>query len=138
LEVVDLTCILLSIKPKFVEAMMKNEKHYEFRKSMFSHRNIKRVYIYATVPVKMITASFRIGFVEKGTPEELWERFGHVAGILEEEFFEYFRHKFIGYAIKIEDFQSFDEPIDPYEVCPNFTPLQSFQYVDSIENLIQE
>lgn len=133
-----MTGVLLSIKPRFVEAMMRNEKHYEFRKSMFTDKNVSRVFIYTTAPVKMITASFRIGGVEKASPEVLWERFGHVAGISEEEFFEYYRNTSVGYAIKIEDLLNFDEPIDPYVTYPSFTPPQSFQYISTMENAIQE
>lgn len=133
-----MTGVLLSIKPKFVEAMMRNEKHYEFRKSVFSDKKVSHVYIYTTSPVKKITASFRIGGIEKASPEELWERFGHVAGISEKEFFEYYKNTAVGYAIKIEDLRSYDEPIDPYSAYPNFTPPQSFQYVSSMDNVVQE
>lgn len=133
-----MTGVLISIKPKFVEAMMRNEKHYEFRKSMFTDKNVNRVYIYTTAPVKMITASFRIGKIEKAPPEVLWKRFGHVAGISEEEFFGYYRNTAVGYAIKIEDLQNLNEPIDPYAAYPSFTPPQSYQYIASMESAIQE
>lgn len=133
-----MTGVLLSIKPKFVEAMMRYEKHYEFRKSMFTDKNVNRVFIYTTAPVKMITASFKIGGIEKASPEVLWERFGHVAGISEEEFFRYYRNTAVGYAIKIEDLQNLNEPIDPYAAYPSFTPPQSFQYIMSMESAIKE
>ena len=32
--------------------------------------------------------------------------------------------------IKIKDFVSFDEPIDPYQKNPNFVPPQSYAYLD--------
>ncbi|MHC1681138.1 MAG: hypothetical protein AB9860_07855 [Methanomassiliicoccales archaeon] len=69
----------------------------------------------------MITASFSIGGIEKASPEVLWSRFGHVAGISEEEFFGYYGNTSVGYAIKIEDLQNLNEPIDPYAAYPSHT-----------------
>ena len=34
--------VLLSIKPKYVDAILKGEKKYEFRKIIFKNKNIKK------------------------------------------------------------------------------------------------
>ncbi len=46
--------VLLSIKPKFAEAIIDGRKRYEFRKSKFAKKDINRVYIYSIYPVKKI------------------------------------------------------------------------------------
>ena len=120
-----MTAVLFSIKPKFVEAMERNEKHYEFRRTIFDRDRTDRVVIYSTAPVKKITGTFRVGSVIEASPSELWTRFGIVSGLSKKEFFQYYDGKSTGFAIKIEDYERFKEPIDPYDDS-SFTPPQSF------------
>lgn len=124
-----MTAVLFSIKPKYVEAMGRNEKHYEFRRTIFDRNRIDRVIIYSTSPVKMITATFRVGSVVEASPSELWTRFGDFSGLSRDEFFQYYDGKAVGFAIEIEDFEHLEKPIDPYR-DPSFSPPQSFQYVE--------
>ena len=42
--------ILLSIKPKYAEAITEGRKSFEFRKSMFREESIERIYLYSTLP----------------------------------------------------------------------------------------
>ena len=46
------------------------------------------------------------------------------------EFFSYFGVRERGFAIKIEDVDQFQEPIDPKDLIVRFVPPQSFYYVD--------
>ena len=82
--------VLLSIKPKFAEAIIDGRKRYEFRKSKFTKKDINRVYIYATSPVKKIIGVFKISNIIEDDPSALWDRLKDHAGISEEEFFNYF------------------------------------------------
>ncbi len=66
--------VLLSIKPKYVEAMAEGRKSFEFRKSMFRNESIERVYLYSTHPVGKIVGSFKVGRVISATPRLLWEK----------------------------------------------------------------
>ncbi len=123
--------VLLSIKPKYVEKIAEGEKKLEFRKVIFKDENRPdTIYIYCTSPVKKIIGYFTTGEIFEDDPAELWDRFHNLAGISEEEFFDYFSGKERGYAIGIEDFNQFDNAIDPYEVIPGFTPPQSFCYMN--------
>jgi len=112
--------------------MERNEKHYEFRKTIFNESKVSQAFIYTTAPVKKITASFKIGEIIRAAPNELWARFGNVSGLSEDEFFAYYSGRSFGYAIKIEEFHHYEEPIDPYDE-DGFVPPQSFQYVSSDE-----
>ena len=125
-----MTGVLLSIKPKYVQAILEGTKHYEFRKKIFNDSNSKTVFIYSSSPTKKIVACFHPGRIVQGSPDYLWEQFWDVSGLNETEFFEYFSGKETGYAIRIDELEKFAEPIDPYDMFERFVPPQSFCYVD--------
>ncbi len=127
--------VLLSIKPKYVEQIENGSKLYEFRRVIFK-QDIDEIYVYATAPIKQIVGKICIDEIIEDTPKNLWYSFKHSAGIDKKDFFEYFNGKEKGYAIKIKDFVSFDEPIDPYQKNPNFVPPQSYAYLDNILPMI--
>lgn len=121
--------VLLSIKPKFAEAIIDGRKRYEFRKSKFANKDINRVYIYATSPIKKIIGIFKISNIIEESPSALWDLLKDHAGISEEEFFNYFGNKGTGFAIEIKGVEKFENPIDPKTLIPNFVPPQSFHYI---------
>ena len=51
--------VLLSIKPKFVESIIKGNKKYEYRKAIFK-KNVDTVVIYKTTPFCKIIGEFEI------------------------------------------------------------------------------
>ncbi|MEN4018225.1 MAG: hypothetical protein PQ975_06900 [Methanobacterium sp.] len=122
--------VLLSIKPKYVEEIKKGNKKYEFRKTGFRKKCLKEAYIYSTSPVKKIVGFFKIEKIIEDHPENLWENFKEYSGIAEDEFFDYFRNKEKGYAIEINEFEIFNDPIDPASIIPNFVAPQSFRYIN--------
>jgi predicted transcriptional regulator len=128
----ELTGVLLSIKPKYVRAILDGTKQYEFRKQIFRDRSRETVFIYSSSPEKKIVARFHIGKIVEGTPDYLWEEFWDVSGISEPEFFEYFSGKDNGFAIRIEELEEFAEPVDPYARFERFVPPQSFCYVNDL------
>jgi predicted transcriptional regulator len=130
----ELTGILLSIKPKYVNAILEGTKKIEFRKQIFRDRSRDTIFIYSSSPTKKIVGYFRLGEIVEGHPDYLWEQFWNVSGIEEETFFEYFAGRENGYAIRIDELEQFGKPIDPHEIFDRFVPPQSFCYVDSYQN----
>lgn len=126
-----MTGVLLSIKPKYVKAILDGTKQYEFRKKIFRERSQGTVFIYSSSPEKKIVARFRIGEIVQGSPDYLWEEFWNVSGISESDFFEYFAGKETGFAIRIDELEKFLEPVDPYLAFEEFVPPQSWRYVNS-------
>lgn len=124
--------VLLSIKPKYANAILAGEKKVEFRKLTFKQK-IERVYIYSSSPEQRITGYFTIENIVSDTPEELWRRFKEVGSISESDFFEYFANKEVGYSIRIKSFNKFKKSIDPKEVFKNFVAPQSYMYCDRIQ-----
>jgi len=121
--------VLLSIKPKFAESIINGKKKYEFRKKTFSKKNIGRVYVYSTTPIKKIVGTFKINNIIADRPSTLWHRLKDDAGISEEEFFDYFKNGEFGFAFEIVDVEKFETPVDPKIVFSNFVPPQSFRYI---------
>ena len=122
--------VLLSIRPKYAEAITEGRKSFEFRKSIFKHHCVERVYLYATRPVSKVVGSFRVGNIICREPKVLWEELGRFSGVSSKEFFEYFKDSDIGFAIEIEDLEVYQRPVNPSLFIEGFTPPRSFKYID--------
>jgi len=120
--------VLMSIKPKYAEKILDGEKKYEFRRSIFRRNNINKIYIYSSSPVSKIIAAFEIEKILKDSPEIIWTLCQKSAGISKKDFFSYFKNSEAAYAIKIENLEVFQTPIDPFCDFKNFKPPQSFYY----------
>ncbi len=127
--------VLLSIKPEYVEKILSGEKRYEFRKRIWK-KEVDRVFIYSTSPVKRIVASFKPGTIIEGSPDELWKRYGRASGVSEREFNDYFRNIASGHAIEIIDPTRLKEIANLSKISKDFAAPQSFYYFH--ENIIQE
>ena len=123
--------VLLSIKPKYANAILAGEKLVEFRKLTFK-KEIERVYIYSSAPEQRIIGYFTIDDIVSDTPKKLWRQFSDVGSISEEDFFEYFADKKIGYSIKIKEVKRFSKSKDPKDIFENFVPPQSYMYCETI------
>lgn len=123
--------VLLSIKPKYVEKIEQHSKLFEFRKQNFKNKP-EEIWIYSSAPVKKIVGIIYVEDILEKSPEVLWQQCKEYAGIEEKSFFEYFRNKRKGIAIKIKKYEKFTCPINPYEVNLNFTPPQSYAYLDNV------
>ncbi len=122
--------VLLSIRPKYAEAIIKGRKSFEFRKSIFKYHPVEMVYLYATKPVSKVVGSFRVGNIICREPKVLWEELGRFSGVSSAEFFGYFKDNDIGFAIEIKDLEVFRRPVNPSLFIEGFTPPRSFKYID--------
>jgi len=121
---------ILSIKPRYCEEITKGTKKYEFRKRVFRRENrVGAVFMYSTYPVKKIVGVFTIEAIIEDHPRRLWERCKESACMEEQEFLEYFGFRKTGFAIGIEKVRILG-PVDPKTVIPEFSPPQSFCYVE--------
>ena len=122
--------VLLSIKPKYAEAITEGRKSFEFRKSIFKYHSVERVYLYATKPVSKVVGSFKVGEIICREPKLLWEEFGSLSGVTRTEFLRYFKDNDIGFAIEIKDLEIFQTPLNPRLLIEGFTAPRSFKYID--------
>jgi predicted transcriptional regulator len=121
--------VLLSIKPIHVANIMSGTKTFEFRRKMFSRREIKTVLIYCTRPVGRLVGEFDIEDILEDHPERLWVKTRAGSGISKEYYDGYFCGRTQAFALKIGAVRPFAEHLDPAHVVENFSPPQSFMYV---------
>jgi predicted transcriptional regulator len=129
--------VLLSIKPKYADAILRGEKKYEFRKFIFKNKNIEKIYIYSTSPIKKIVGVFTVKNIIHDRPENLWKRFRDFSGLDDEEFFSYFKKNEMGFAIEIDAIMEFKTPIDPKEIMPGFMAPFSFCYLEKAIKMME-
>lgn len=128
--------ILLSIKPEFVEKIFDGTKSFEFRKSIFKNQSVKTVVIYATRPVGKIVGEFDIECIYEDSPLKIWDKTKDNAGITKDFFDSYFSGRSKAYAISISQTREYTNPIEPTNFMENFSPPQSYMYLEDtmIEN----
>ena len=122
--------LLLSIKPEFALRIFSGEKTYEFRKSVHQQPGVSVAAVYASKPIGMIIGEFEILDIIRASPETLWEQTRDGAGISREFFFEYFDKRSVAYALKVGAVRRFEAPLEPRQLIDDFTPPQSYMYVN--------
>jgi predicted transcriptional regulator len=120
---------LLSIKPEYADKIFTGEKRFEYRKAIFKRR-VSKIVVYSTKPVGMIIGEFLVEDILEDDPKELWLRTKESSGVCEEFYYEYFKGRSKGYAIKVGKISLYDKPYDPNIICDPFTAPQSFRYLD--------
>ena len=124
-----LTSVILSIKPIYAQAIIAGTKKVEFRKKIFK-REVEKIFIYSSMPKKMIIGYFTILEIIEDTTTNLWKEFNKVGGISEKDFFEYYNNVEKGFSIKIDKVMKFDEEIEPSEFIEEFCAPQSYIYIE--------
>lgn len=120
---------LMSIKPQFVEEIVKGIKTFEFRKAVFK-RPVDKVVVYASKPVGLVIGEFTIKEIHEATPDEIWKQTRLASGITEDFFYEYFHEKEKAYAIEILTFTPYENPVPLKEFAPHLkAPPQSYCYL---------
>lgn len=122
--------ILLSIKPEFAERIFDGTKRFEFRKVVYANRHVRTVVLYVTRPVGRILGEFEVLDITEAAPNNLWAKTQEFAGVSREFFDEYFLGRDRGYAIHIGFVTRYETPVVPEDVIENFTPPQSYMYLD--------
>jgi len=116
---------ILSIKPEYVSKIKKGNKKFEFRKSRY--RECEKIFVYETVPTKMITLILEFDKPIVDTPLRIWEDCNKHAGISKKDFFDYYEGRDIAYAYPITKVEEVN--IDPYTVRDGFKAPQSIIYI---------
>jgi len=120
--------ILLSIKPEFAFKIFNGSKRYEYRRTIFKSRDVSKVIVYASHPIKRIIGEFEIEDILHDELPILWAKTKNYAGISKEKFLNYFTDKSKGYAIKVKTTRIYDKPL-PLNSLLVSSPPQSFVYL---------
>jgi predicted transcriptional regulator len=128
--------VILSIKPIYANGILEGRKKVEFRKKIFK-KEVDRIYIYSSMPKKMIVGYFTFKKIDEDSPKKLWEKYKEVGGINENDFFEYFKGHRKGFSIIIDNVVRFEKETDPIEFIENFSAPQSYIYLKEKKNCIK-
>ncbi len=120
--------VLLSIKPEFALKIFNGSKGYEYRRVIFRNKEVNRVIVYASDPIKQVIGEFEIEGILHEEPQSLWVKTKHHAGISKRRFFAYFTDKSKGYAIKIKTTRIYENPL-PLRRFMVSSPPQSYMYL---------
>ena len=120
----------MSIKPCFCDSIFKGLKRYEYRKRVFTHSDVDKVYIYASKPISKIVGYFTIKRVIDDSPSMVWDMTHEDGGISKKYFLDYFKGHSVAYAIEIGEVVKLGTPIDPKTIIKGFTAPQNFMYLD--------
>jgi predicted transcriptional regulator len=122
--------VLLSIKPEFAERIFDGTKRFEFRRAIYANRAVQTVVVYVTRPIGRIVGEFDVDGIVEAAPECLWAETHAHAGINRDFFDAYFDGRSRGFAIRVGEVRRYDTPLVPQDIIDNFTPPQSYMYVD--------
>lgn len=103
--------IIISIKPKWAEAILDGSKRYEYRKGAPRRTETPfEMEIYATAPVKKIVGVAGIDEIYSGTVDEIIDKTLRFVPHTEKEVREYFDGSKKAHAFSIAYYRKFDEP----------------------------
>lgn len=119
--------IIISINPEHVINIINGTKKYEYR-TKAAKKDINKILIYETLPIKKIVAEVEILDVISLTPEQLLEQTKNESGISKQQFFDkYFEGRETAYAYKLGKVRVFEQPKELKDYGLKFAP-QSFVY----------
>ena len=122
--------VIISIRPNFCKLIFGGQKRYEYRKRVFTKKDVDKVYIYASKPISKIMGYFTIKRIIDDTPSNVWNMTHEHGGITKKQFLDYFMGHSVAHAIEIDEVVELDIPINPKEVIKDFTAPQNYCYVD--------
>ncbi len=126
--------IVLSLKPRFAEAILTGTKTVELRRTTPKIEVPTRALLYATTPVRALLGTCIITSVTSAHLTDLWGEYGSRAEVSYHEFKRYFEGVKVGTALALARQRPFTRkvPLQDLRAEPiGFRPPQSFAYVDT-------
>ena len=126
--------IVLSLKPRFAEAILTGDKTIELRRTEPKISSPTRALLYATTPVRALVGTCIIAGVRSIDLAVLWREHGSRTALLYHEFKRYFEGVEVGTTLTLTHPQPFSRKIllqDLRATPRSFRPPQSFAYVDT-------
>ena len=129
--------VLFSIKPSYSKKIFSGEKQFEFRKKCCK-RLPSRIIIYETAPTSKIIGEVIVSEVLIASPDALWAKTQHAAGISKEEFDRYFSQQDDGIAYCLRSPVLYGAPVSLASIGIS-SPPQSYCYISQEihQNIIQ-
>lgn len=123
--------ILLSLRPRFANALLDGSKSIELRRRAPAARAGIVVLLYSSSPARAVVGAVQLTATYAGLPSDIWTKFGHQTGISKGEFDDYFAGSSSAYALSISRPTPFERPVPLRELRANLgvLPPQSYRYL---------
>ncbi len=119
---------LMSIHPRYAEAILSGRKQAEFRKRPLA-ADIDVVLMYATAPVSAIVGWFTVRDTVRTAPDDIWRRLHAVGEICWPDFADYYAGRDEGVALLIGRVGRLEKPVALSAIRPALATPQSFNYI---------
>lgn len=123
------TTVLLSVKPRFADAILSGRKVFEFRRAVFRRPGVCKVVLYASSPVQRVVGEFYVEDILAMKPRALWAATKDGSGIDKEYFDTYFEGRRTAYALKVRAARRYPRPLELGQHFGISRPPQSFCYL---------
>ena len=126
--------VILSLKPRFAEAILAGVKTAELRRTEPKIVVPTRAILYATTPVRALLGTCIITKVRSADLTVLWREYGSRSDLHYHQFRQYFEGLDTGTALELTQPRAFSQriPLRDLRAKPRgFRPPQSFAYVDT-------
>lgn len=124
-----MSTILMPINPKYVNEILTGRKKYEYRKIKPKRKNIEKMIIYSTFPVKKVVAEVEIKGILEENPKQLWQMTKNESGITKDIYDKYYEGRDVAIAYKLGKPKIYDKPLNLKDLKKSHAP-QSFAYLD--------
>jgi len=122
--------LLLSIKPRFADAIFSGVKRFELRKVKPKVTTGDLVLVYVTTPRAQLEGAFEVSEVLELTPTVLWRKVSKSCALSKAEFFQYYEGKEIGYAIGIQKAWHIMNSVGLHQLkAKRILPPQGYRYL---------
>ncbi|WP_419837528.1 ASCH domain-containing protein [Candidatus Poriferisodalis sp.] len=124
--------LVLSLKPRFAEAILNGTKTLELRRVMPRITIPTLALLYATGPARSLVGTCIVHSVIRLPVDELWQRHGTKTALSRPEFDAYLSGRSEGVALFLKQPNRLPAPIplQALRLADNFRPPQSLAYVD--------
>ena len=120
--------VIISLHPKYVDAIFSGFKTVEFRK-MNMPPDIEKMVLYKTSPFQEICGCIDIQECVTDKPSKLWDKYGHAGCISFENFMRYYEKSLLGRCYIINKVYRFKRPVHRRDCLSFSRPPQSFTYL---------
>jgi predicted transcriptional regulator len=132
----DRHATLLSIRPRFANAILNGDKTVEVRRRRVWIADGSLCLLYASSPVRALVGAVRVRQTDVDNAESLWSRWGAQTALTRGEFDSYVDGSVLPCAIELESAMRLHDPVPLAELRRrrgDFVTPQSYRFVDARE-----
>jgi predicted transcriptional regulator len=123
--------LLLSLRPRFADAILSGSKTVELRRRPVNAQSGTPVILYASSPTRAIVGTARLREVSVLSHDDAWRAHHHTLGLTRGEFDAYLDGSEYAYLLLLHRVCTLDRPLPLTDLRQDgpFQPPQSFRYV---------